>query len=235
MRNGVVAALLAVAIVVGAGAGYVAGYTNERTVTSVSTVVSTSTSVISNIGAAGCSGTPVDFQAIPVNFTHMPVLLMRPNSPAVVCVTYQDGWNGNASQFSYWTDAFDYGYYFFPTSTYKLTCTSTPQYSGCSSYDSHSVLAAAYPDPIQPQASVAEVTVVYSVYALPNATGFYDRTFIYGCETPRLAVGYSAQQVNSSDFATIFEHSCPNLPYVPISIAVSGMNVTYVRINTTGP
>jgi hypothetical protein len=43
MRNEAVAALLVMAVVVGAGAGYFAGYANERTVTSVSTFITTST------------------------------------------------------------------------------------------------------------------------------------------------------------------------------------------------
>jgi hypothetical protein len=46
MKNEAVASLLVVAIAVGAGTGYLAGYANERTVTSVSTLVTTSTSTI---------------------------------------------------------------------------------------------------------------------------------------------------------------------------------------------
>jgi len=44
VKNGVIVALLVIAILVGAGAGYLVGYANERTVTSVSTFVTTSTS-----------------------------------------------------------------------------------------------------------------------------------------------------------------------------------------------
>lgn len=227
MKNAAIVALLVVALLAGAGIGYFVGDSGVRTTTSISTLVTTA-------GFETCSGTPVEFQAIPVNFTHMPVLLMKPGTTAVVCVTYQDGWNGNASQFSYWTDAFPYGYSFFPTTISKATCTTTPQSSGCIYNDSHSFYVDAYPNPIQPKSSVANVTIVYSVYALQNSTGFYDRTFIYSCESPRLAVGYSAEQVNSTDFATIFEHSCFNAPYVPVSITVSGMNVAYIHINVDG-
>ncbi len=227
MRSAAIAALLVVALLAGAGVGYLVGNGGQRT----TTLTSTATRIPGN---GGCAGTPVEFQAIPVDFTHMPVLLMRPGTTAVVCVVYQDGWNGNASQFSYWAGDFQNGYSFLPTSIEKATCTSTPQSSGCFYNDSHSFYVEAYPDPLKPEASVANVTVVYSVYALPNSTGFYDRTFIYSCESPRLAVGYSSEQVNPSDFATIFEHSCFNAPYVPILIAVSGMNVTYVSINTAG-
>jgi hypothetical protein len=46
MRSDVIAVLLVVAILAGAGAGYLVGYANERTVTSVSTFVTTSTTTM---------------------------------------------------------------------------------------------------------------------------------------------------------------------------------------------
>ena len=46
MRNGAIASLLVIAILAGAGTGYLLGYASERTVTSVSTFVSTSTSTV---------------------------------------------------------------------------------------------------------------------------------------------------------------------------------------------
>jgi hypothetical protein len=57
MRNGVIASLLIVAILVGAGAGYLIGYASERTVTSISTFVTTSTTTI--IG-----GTPIPIASV---------------------------------------------------------------------------------------------------------------------------------------------------------------------------
>ena len=223
MKRIALAGLLIVAVLVGAGAGYLVGNASVRTITSVSTT---------SIG--GCPGTLVEFQAIPVNFTKIPVLLMRPNAIASVCVTYRAGWADNQSQFSYYSDFFKNNSFSFPTAILKATCTSTSQSSSCYYMTSHSFNILAYPNPIQPSASVDFVTVVYSVTSLPNATGFYDHSFIPACEAPRLAVGYSAQQVNSSDFAPIGIHSCFNQPYLPVSIAVSGMNVTYVAVSTTG-
>ena len=163
----------------------------------------------------------MEFQAIPVNFTHMPVLLMRPNTAAQVCVVYRGAWTGNGS-------------FYFSNVISKATCYSTPQASGCYYNDSHSFDVVAYPNSVQAMALVSEVTITYSVFAHPNATGFYDRTFIYACESPRLAVGYSAQQVNTSDFATIPLHSCFNAVFVPVLITVSGMDITYLGINA-GP
>jgi len=46
MRNGTIAALLVVAILAGAGAGYLAGFANERIVTSVSTSTTTFVSTL---------------------------------------------------------------------------------------------------------------------------------------------------------------------------------------------
>jgi len=61
MKNGVAAALLVIAILVGAGAGYLVGYANERTLTSVSTFIATSTSTTT------FSSTSVETTTITVN------------------------------------------------------------------------------------------------------------------------------------------------------------------------
>jgi len=49
MRNGAIAALLVVAIIAGAGAGYLVGNANERTITSVSTTTATSFILTSSV------------------------------------------------------------------------------------------------------------------------------------------------------------------------------------------
>ena len=178
-----------------------------------------------------CS-THVIFQPVPANFTSMPVLLMQPNTTGYVCVTYKAGWADNASQFTYYSDFFKDRLFYFPTSIYKGTCTAANQSFGCFFQESRSFVVKTFPTAILPSASVGYVTVVYQVTASSDSTGFYDHTFIMACESPRLAVGYSAPGVNSSDFSTIPVHSCPNQAYLPISIDVSGMDVTYVSVNT---
>jgi hypothetical protein len=57
MRNRDIAALLVVALIAGAAAGYLAGYSNERTITSVSTFVTTSTSTITSVSTEVQSAT----------------------------------------------------------------------------------------------------------------------------------------------------------------------------------
>ena len=76
------------------------------------------------------------------------------------------------------------------------------------------------------------MTVVYRVSALQNSTGFYDQSAPYGyCGDIPMAVGYSASQVNGSDFPPRPPvHSCIAVPYIPISVGVSGMGVAYVDI-----
>jgi len=49
MKNGAIASLLVIALLAGAGAGYLVGYANERSITSVSTFVSTSTSTMTYV------------------------------------------------------------------------------------------------------------------------------------------------------------------------------------------
>jgi hypothetical protein len=73
------------------------------------------------------------------------------------------------------------------------------------------------------------VTVVYMVDSLSNSTGFYDGSapFRY-CDAMPMAVGYTASQVNASDFAPRLLNSCPEVPFAPSSVSVGGMGVTWI-------
>ena len=67
------------------------------------------------------------------------------------------------------------------------------------------------------------------VTALSNATGFYDYgSQGTGCENWPMAVGYSASQVNASDFVLSATPGCPAEAIFPVAEHVTGMNVTYV-------
>jgi hypothetical protein len=87
----------------------------------------------------------------------------------------------------------------------------------------------ALPSSIQPSASTNYVTVVYTVSALSNSTGFYDSSAPFQhCSGMPMAVGYSAAQVNASDFAPRIVHPCVFLPFFPSSVSVIGMNATFI-------
>ncbi len=79
-------------------------------------------------------------------------------------------------------------------------------------------------------------TVVFIIKPLLNATGFYD----YSIEKPPcndypLAVGYSQDQVNSSDFSKglslMQNHSCVSGLYGISAVQVSGMDYTQIKLN----
>ncbi|MGI0087863.1 MAG: hypothetical protein ACREBI_07860 [Nitrosotalea sp.] len=80
----------------------------------------------------------------------------------------------------------------------------------------------------------SQFTVTYVIKPLPNATGFYDYAIEeVPCDAYPLAVGYSADQINSSDFSkgmvTMHNHSCFNAPYTISEVQVSGMDFKQVK------
>lgn len=80
----------------------------------------------------------------------------------------------------------------------------------------------------------SQFTVTLVIHTLPNATGFYDSSIEeVPCDSYPLAVGFSLDQVNSSDFSqgmgTMHSHSCFNGPYKISSVRVSGMDFKQIK------
>ena len=91
----------------------------------------------------------------------------------------------------------------------------------------------AYPSLFQPSAGTDYVTVAYTLRSLSNSTGFYDYAVPNGdCGSWPMAIGYTASQVNSSDFTQRLTASCPIPEFRWISTSVSGMNVTYIAFGS---
>jgi hypothetical protein len=163
----------------------------------------------------------------------VPVLLMRPGSTAFICVTYQSAWEGNSSQYTSQDGKFDHVFSLYITTN---QCVSGATENGCTGgwtpTISHSFRIEGSPDLIQPTPDTNYVTVVYTVTALSNATGFYDNSAPYGyCGAMPMAVGYAASQVNASDFPGYllpWYLLCIYVLFTPTSVSVGGMNVTYV-------
>ncbi|MGI0007689.1 MAG: hypothetical protein ACREAR_06800 [Nitrosotalea sp.] len=85
----------------------------------------------------------------------------------------------------------------------------------------------------------ANFTVTYIIKPLSNATGFYDQSIPkLACEKYPLAVGYTADQVNASDFSYIdpLNPSCVAGSYVLTGVEISGMDYKEVtlRLSTLG-
>lgn len=73
-------------------------------------------------------------------------------------------------------------------------------------------------------------TVLYIIHSLPNATGFYDQSLPKPiCEHYPLAVGYSGDEVNASDFSFLLYHpTCASGEYQLTGVEISGMNYKQV-------
>ncbi|MBI1828713.1 MAG: hypothetical protein HY222_01675 [Thaumarchaeota archaeon] len=79
-------------------------------------------------------------------------------------------------------------------------------------------------------------TVVFIIKPLPNATGFYDYSIAKPvCNAYPLAVGYSPDQVNSSDFSEglgfMQNHPCAMGPYGFSPVQISGMNYVQMKLD----
>jgi hypothetical protein len=91
MRNGVVAALLVVAILAGAGAGYLVGNENERTINSTFAAVTTTTMTMTVSVTGNSSGLLAQCSHAEAPFLSgllLGAVTAGTNTPAVICVQY---------------------------------------------------------------------------------------------------------------------------------------------------
>lgn len=210
--------------------------TTTATVVTTRSVTQTSTVTIGSALYQPCNN-EVWNNSSPIPYMqHAPVLLMRPSSTGYVCVTYQTAWQGDQSL--YWSDSMYNSYPLLVNGTYQFNpflvgnykCSTANGTSSCAQIVSHSFKTSVLPDSIRPSASMNYVTVVYIVTALSNSTGFYDYAAPWtGCMGMPMAVGYSASQVNASDFTQPPPHSCFVQLFVPVAEYATGMNVAYVN------
>jgi hypothetical protein len=209
--------------------------TTTETMNSTTTVSSTTTVTIGSTLYQPCNNYAWNMSSPTPYMQHIPVLLMQPNSTGYVCVTYQTAWQGNQSL--YQSDSMYNSYPFLVNGTYQFgpflvdnyTCSIPNEINSCAQTISHSFKISVLPDSIRPSASMNYVTEVYIVTALGNSTGFYgDSAPWTGCIGMPMAVGYSASQVNASDFTQSPGASCFVQLFVPVAEYVTGMNVTYI-------
>ncbi|MDA4112483.1 MAG: hypothetical protein OK474_00340 [Thaumarchaeota archaeon] len=225
-------AVVLAAIVIGASV-FASSYFSigNRTVTSTDTETTTITVSATGTQMLSCSGDQQVWNSTSNDANDVPVLLMRPDSTGFICVTYRSFWAGNASQYAqqfFVNGSFDFG-----LSIGKEHCAALSGSNGCITILSRSFIIGAFPSSIRPTVDTDYVTVVYAVTAGSNSTGFYDDSAPYGyCQSMPMAVGYSASQVNASDFAPPTLAPCPFLPFAPVSVSILGMNSTYVRFDS---
>lgn len=226
--------LIAVIIVVGFGV-----YLNNTFSTTTVTTVTSTSSVSSSIASTGTNTTEVTpacnenvYNSLTnLSMENVPVLLMKPGSTGYICVTYQSAWQGNSTQFN--NLHFQNETYGFTLSVGKEDCVTGGGMTSCSKIISNSFTINASPSSITPMSSTNYVSVVYTITALGNSTGFYDRSAPYEyCSGMPMAVGYSSSQVNASDFNTPMIVPCALLPFDPIGVSVGGMNVMYLAFSS---
>ena len=171
---------------------------------------------------AGCAGS-VSVSHGPVgNLT--PVLLMQPNTAGSICVTYKAAWSDDPGSFNSLTSGWESVYLNNGSYSFMMDI-------GNNSANVDFTISST-PSSIRPSEDVTYVTVLYHVSALANSTGIYEYSAPYGyCDSMPMAVGYSASQLNGSDFPPRPPpHSCIAELYAPVSVGVVGIGVTYVDI-----
>ncbi len=220
---------IAIAVVVAAvviGAGIVASMYLAATATSTGTVtVGPSLARLCNeqVWSAGSSQSNGE----------VPVLLMQPLSTAYVCVTYQSEWQGSANQYhsEYTSGGTDQlGLYMSPGHCMMVAVGSNGESVSCAAGAPNPFMTSG-PFSFQPSAATDYVTVVFTVSSLGNSTGFYDYAPSNSCGSMPMAVGYTASQLNASDFGPrVQPQGCMPLALEPSSVSVGGMSVAHVAL-----
>jgi hypothetical protein len=163
---------------------------------------------------------------------------MSPDTTAYVCVIYQTAWQGNQALYN--SDASYNSNYAIVNGTYTFYPFIVANYQGCGGISSgascrqiiyESFKVGAVPASVMPSGALDYLAVVYSITAPSNSTGFYDQSAPWtGCTGMPMAVGYSASQVNASDFAPPPAAECPVQLFLPVAEYVTGMSVTYIDL-----
>jgi hypothetical protein len=157
-----------------------------------------------------------------------PVLLMRPNSTGYVCVTFETFTPSAAVQ--------HLSFFPFPVGQRCTRVNGTTSSCDGTVYDSFQ--NGVTPTNLTiPALNTTFFTVVYAYHSLGNSTGFYNlAAFGPDCTDEPMAVGYSAAQVNASDFdLPKIPIECPASSFLPVSEYVTGMNVTYIDAFGSAP
>lgn len=212
----------------------------NTTVAATSTIVLTTNNIQSTtITATASNPSQICTTQIQANSTgpadaNTPVLIMSPGTTALVCVTYQSLWQGNQTQFDQSGSILapyevDGGYEFGPFFVASYSSCGSSGLS-CVQTISHSFLITSYPDFVSVSGSLDYVTILYTVNALANSTGLYGTSAPWmGCLGMPMAVGYSASEINGSDFPQPLVE-CPVQPFNTVSVSVLGMGVAYVDL-----
>lgn len=179
-----------------------------------------------------------DFYTVPENQSKpyvAPVILMDSNSTACAKLTFTivsnyDSYNDTTllSTLRQLTN-FRIGNYDVTTDGHSFSITPGKDHT-----NSFNILSTRpiYDDPTNHKVGT-NFTITYFIQALPSAKGFYDYSIPRAnCSYYPLAVGYTADQVNSSDFSKVspLGQTCEHSPYEITSIQISGMSYKELQL-----
>ena len=164
------------------------------------------------------------------NQSTTPVLLMQPNTTAVACITYQTWWQGNPNYNFTGAGGRPSGtWVFYPFSVANEKCSPSP--IGCRPVVSNAFRISVSPASVNYSVFTDYVTVLYTITAFANSTGYYGYSVPFGtCAAMPLVVGHSASEINDSVFGPLFYGTCGLLlPFYPVSVSVVGMTVKEIK------
>ena len=161
------------------------------------------------------------------NQSTTPVLLMRANTTADACVTYQTWWQGNPNYNFTGDGGRPSGTWVFLPFTVVWHC----PYYFCPPNMPGAFRVSVSPASVNYTVFTDYVTVLYTITASANSTGYYSESVPYGaCSSMPMAVGIPASEINASDFGSSYQSSCGLLlPFSPVSVSVVGMTVTEIK------
>lgn len=146
----------------------------------------------------------------------VPVLMMKPNSNATVCVTYKfiSDWSSYPNKDIYPHGIFETTCCNFGTAKFKVLA-DPPLFNITGIYNG------------------AKVAVMYKIHAESNSTGFYNSSIPFGaCNSYPLAVGFNSSQISASDFSSyMLEIPCYNAIDMVESVKiVTGMTYKEIQL-----
>ena len=178
-----------------------------------------------------------NFYVVPENKTYLntvPVLLMKSNSTACARLTFTISSNYNDCNGPNCQHALSLGPMLFIRDLhYEKNGGSFSITQGKDYTNSFKILEAPDTVDLADYPLGANFTATYVISPLQNATGFYDQSILRPlCERYPLAVGYTKDQVNSSDFSYIntLGSTCQSSVAALTKVEVSGMDYKDVEL-----
>ena len=253
MRNGTIASLLVVALLAGAGVGFLVDYSNQRTISSTTTSFSTlflvTTHTVlqtSTIQQTVTTVSPTTLTSYSTYTAYTPIVtagcdvppdlylslwsFKTTNSSTILereqlAVVLQPGSNATL-WVAYCPDETDGPVTLTPAILVE-SCLIGPGGGGCDGTPAPDVEIAAVPNQVVFENQSLTI-VAYHISADTNSTGYYLIGVPHFCPSVGLAIGHPANQLNHTDFPWMGPIPC-GLSFGGV-MSVSGANTTYVDL-----